>query len=151
VNDDELIQCIVRYCQKQSPEALDRIFDALPKQDETLSQRIVNGTVAQLQSDLDTLSWFCGYMASEINRREDSDRAYLPITELSKKLITAGPQPFLDFIPYIGQRLVILDPKQLEALPVEIRDEIKATFDLREKTGQQFTQMNEALKEELLP
>jgi hypothetical protein len=146
---DKLIERIVRYCHKRSPEALDRIFDALPRNDENLSQRIIAAIATQLQPDLDTLSWFCGFMASEINRSEDSDRAHLPLTALSRKLIMLGFQPFQDFSPYPGQRIVILSPEKFEALPESVQADVKAAFDLLEQSGEQLQQVNEALRQEL--
>ncbi|MFN6486630.1 MULTISPECIES: hypothetical protein [unclassified Nostoc] len=56
------------YCQQRQPEALDQIFDNLPVK---LNQQVVTGILAALQKDIDTLSWFCGYMASEIVRFVD--------------------------------------------------------------------------------
>jgi hypothetical protein len=146
---DQRIDRIVRYCHKRSPEALDRVFDTLPHNDEHLSQQIIAATVAQLRTDLDTLSWFCGYMASEINHSEDSDRAHLPLTSLSAKLITLGFQPFIDFVPYPGRRIIILDADRFAALPVSIQAEIKVAFDLMEQSGEQVQQVNEALSQEL--
>lgn len=146
---DKLIERIVRYCLKRSPEALDQLFDRLPRHDEKLSQSIITAIVAQLQSDLDTLSWLCGYMASEINRREDNDRSHLPITALSRKLIALGLEPFQDFSPYPGQRIIILSPEKFEALPDCIRAEVEAAFDLLEQSGEQVQQVNEAIRQEL--
>jgi hypothetical protein len=45
---------------------------------------------------IDTLSWFCGYIASEINRTEDNQKPHHPITKLSKTLITLGMEPFTE-------------------------------------------------------
>ena len=146
---DRLIDRIVRYCHKRDPEALDRIFDSLPQNDEHLSQQIITATVAQLGIDLDTLSWFCGYMASEINRSEDCDRAHLPLIALSAKLITLDVQPFVDFVPYPGRRIIILDVERFAALPAPIQAEIKAAFALLERSGEQVQQVNEALRQEL--
>jgi hypothetical protein len=144
------IDRIVRYCHKRSPEALDRIFDTLPQTDEHLSQQIIAATVAQLRNDLDTLSWFCGYMASEINRNEDNSRVHLPLTSLSAKLIMLGFQPFIDFVPYPGRRIIILDADRFAALPAPIQAEIKAAFDLLEQSGEQVQQVNEALRQEFV-
>jgi hypothetical protein len=152
---DRLIERVVRYCQKQSPEALDRIFDNLgvgrtAEENEQMGEQILAGTVAQLQSDLDILAWFCGYMAGEVNRSEDNDRAYLPLAHLSKQLIEAGFQPFLDFVPYPGLRIVIMNPEKFEALPPELQAELQRKFDLLERTGEEFQQVNEALKQEFV-
>jgi len=72
---DKLIESAVRYCHKRHPEDLDSIFDNLPV---NLNQRVVTGILAALQKDIDTLSWFCGYMASEINRSEDNQKPHHP-------------------------------------------------------------------------
>jgi hypothetical protein len=145
---DTLIDRILHYCHTRHPEALDRIFDALPQDDEILSQQLLVETVAQLQADVDTLGWFCGYMASEINCCEDSDRPQLPMTELSKKLIKAGMQAFVDFVPYPGQRLVIVNPEKFAALPVPLLAGLRDAFDLMEQSGEQLQQVNEALRQE---
>jgi hypothetical protein len=152
---DRLVERVVRYCQKQSPEALDRIFDGLgvgrtAEENEQMGEQILAGTVAQLQLDLDILAWFCGYMAGEVNRSEDNDRAYLPLVHLSKQLVEAGFQPFIDFVPYPGLRIVIMNPEKFEALPLELQAELQGKFDLLEKTGEEFQQVNEALKQEFV-
>lgn len=143
-----LINGIVRYSRNRNPKALDLIFDALPQNDEHLSPQILAHTVAQLRSDLDTLGWFCGYMASEINHHEDSERAYLPIVTASKLLIGAGMTPFVDFVPYPGQRLVILDAETFDALPASVHAALHAAFDLMEQSATQFQQVNDALRQE---
>jgi hypothetical protein len=145
---DTLIDRILHYCHTRHSEALDRIFDALPQDDEILSQQIIVEILAQIQADVDTLGWFCGYMASEINCREDSDRPQLPLTELSKKLIKAGMQSFVDFVPYPGQRIVIVNSKKFAALPESLLTEIRDAFDLMEQSGEQLQRVNEALRQE---
>lgn len=81
---DKLIESAVRYCHKRHPEALDSSFDYLSV---NLNQQVVTGILTALQKDIDTLSWFCGYMASEINRSEDNQKPHHPIAQLSKTLI----------------------------------------------------------------
>lgn len=130
--EEKLIERMVRHCQKRNPEALDRLLDSVhldhtPQEIERLSYQLTQGTVAQIQSDIDTLSWFCGYMASEVNSSEDNAR-HLPIAELSKKLILAGMHPFQDFAPYPDRRLVVIDIQKAEALPRDLQDELKAAF-----------------------
>jgi hypothetical protein len=148
------VERVVRYCQKRSPEALDRVFDAMTRgctltEGEWRSEKVILGTLAQIGADLDTLAWFCGYMAGEINRREDNQREHLPLTHLSKRLAECGLQPFLDFVPYPGQRLVILSVEKVAALPPELRVELEAKFDLIEKSGEELQQVNDALIQEL--
>jgi hypothetical protein len=148
------VERVVRYCQKRSPEALDRVFDSLTKgctitEGEWRSEQVITGTLTQI-ADLDTLAWFCGYMAGEINRREDNQRDHLPLTHLSKQLAECGLQPFIDFVPYPGQRLVILSVEKVAALPPELRVELEEKFDLLEKSGEELQQVNEALIEEFI-
>jgi hypothetical protein len=68
---DKLVESAVRYCQQRQPEALDQIFDNLPVK---LNQQVVTGILAAFQGDIDTLSWLCGYFASEINSTSDNDK-----------------------------------------------------------------------------
>lgn len=94
---DKLVEQVVRYCQKRHPEALDQIFDNLPvgrtvPEYQRLNQQILTGTTNALTGDIDTLAWFCGYIASEINRSEDNNKPHHPITLLSKLLIKHGMQ-----------------------------------------------------------
>ncbi|MEJ6487789.1 hypothetical protein N0Y54_42230 [Nostoc punctiforme UO1] len=143
---DKLVESAVRYCHKRHPEALDSIFDNLPV---NLNQRVVTGILAALQKDIDTLSWFCGYMASEINRSEDNQKPHHPIAELSKTLITSGMEPFTDFMPYPGCRIVILNSEKFEALPPRVQAAVKEAFDVVETSGEEAQRRNEALLREL--
>lgn len=152
--ESKLIERMVHYCQKRNPEALDRLLDSVhmghtAQESERLSYSLTHGTVTQIQSDIDTLSWFCGYMASEINRSEDNDRS-LPVTGLAKKLIQAGMQPFEDFAPYPGRRLVIINDEKVKTLPEALQTELRASFDLTETSGEEFDQINEAIRQELI-
>jgi hypothetical protein len=144
---DKLIESAVRYCHKRHPEDLDSIFDNLPV---NLNQRVVTGILAALQKDIDTLSWFCGYMASEINRSEDNQKPHHPIAELSKTLITSGMEPFTDFMPYPGCRLVILNSEKFESLPKSVQTIVQQAFDIRESSGIEAQRINDALLQELM-
>ena len=55
---DKLVERVVSYCHRWSPEAWDQIFDNLPVQ---LNKQVLDGTVAALQKDVDILGWLCGY------------------------------------------------------------------------------------------
>ncbi|MHC5830647.1 MAG: hypothetical protein ACYT04_85555, partial [Nostoc sp.] len=99
--------------------------------------------------DIDTLSWFCGYMASEINRTQDNQKPHHPIAELSKTLITSGMEPFSDFMPYPGCRLVILNSEKFESLPESIQAIVQQAFDIRESSSEEAHRINNALLQEL--
>ena len=144
---DKLIESAVRYCHKRHPEALDNIFDYLPV---NLNQRVVTGILAALRKDIDTLSWFCGYMASEINRSEDNQKPHHPIAELSKTLITSRMEPFTDFMPYPGCRIVILNSEKFESLPESVQAVVQQAFDIKESTGKEAQRINDALLQELV-
>ncbi|MEH1919391.1 hypothetical protein [Nostoc sp.] len=144
---DKLIESAVRYCHKRHPENLDSIFDNLPV---NLNQRVVTGILAALQKDIDTLSWFCGYMASEINRSEDNQKSHHPIAELSKTLIISGMEPFTDFMPYPGCRLVILNSEKFQSLPESVQTIVQQAFDIRESSGTEAQRINDALLQELM-
>jgi hypothetical protein len=151
---DKLIERMVHHCRKRNPEALDRLLDSVHvghtrQESERLSYVLTHGTLAQIESDIETLSWFCGYMCDEINTREESDRP-LPITQLAKKLIEAGMKPFEDFVPYPGRRLVIINDEKAKTLPEELQAELKERFGLRETSDEELDQMNEAIREELM-
>jgi hypothetical protein len=150
---DKLVERMVHHCRKRNPEALDRLLDSVHvghtrQESERLSYLLTHGTIAQIESDLDTLSWFCGYMCDEINTREESDQP-LPITQLAKKLIQAGMEPFEDFVPYPGRRLVIINDEKAKMLPEELQAELKERFDLREASNEELYQINEAIRQEL--
>lgn len=152
--ESKLTERMARYCQKRNPEALDRLLDSIhvghsAHDSERLSYVLTHGTIEQIQTDIDTLSWFCGYMASEINRSDDNE-GELPITKLARKLIEAGMQPFEDFAPYPGRRLVIINDEKAKTLPDDLQTELRASFDLRETSGEEFNQINEAIRQELI-
>lgn len=146
---DQFIDRIVRLCHKKQPEALDRIFDNPVLQAPEMSEQVLSGCVASLQSEPDILAWWCGYMCSEINRSEDNDRTHLPMTTLARKLIDAGLLPYQDFMPYPGQRLVFLNGDLFETLPPQLQTEIQAAFDVERPSDEQFRQNNEAIRQEL--
>jgi len=152
---DKLIELVVCYCQKRSSEALDQIFDNLPvgrtvQEYQRLNQQILTGTTNALTGDIDTLAWFCGYIASEINRSEDNHKPHHPITLLSKLLIKHGMQPFADFSPYPGCRLIIINTEKFAALPEQVQKLVQSAFDVMESTDEQAIQVNNALLEELV-
>ncbi|BAZ71275.1 hypothetical protein NIES4106_60720 (plasmid) [Fischerella sp. NIES-4106] len=144
---DKLIESVVHYCHKRHPEALDQIFDTLPV---NLNKQLVAGTVAALSGDTDTLAWFCGYMASAINRSEDNQKPHHPITLLSKLLIKHQMQPFSDFMPYPGSRLVILNTEKFAVLPTEVQAAVQQAYEVTETTGEEAQRVNNALLEELV-
>jgi hypothetical protein len=143
---DKIVESAVRYCQQRQPEALDQIFDNLPVK---LNQQVVTGILAAFQGDIDTLSWLCGYFASEVNSTSDNDKPYHPITLLSKLLMKSGMQPFVDFMPYIGCRISILNSDKFEALPHRVQAAVKEAFDVVETSGEEAQRINEALLREL--
>ncbi|MBW4447654.1 MAG: hypothetical protein KME38_12510 [Spirirestis rafaelensis WJT71-NPBG6] len=148
---DKLIEQVVYYCQKRSPKALDQIFDNLPvgrtaQEYKRLNQQILTGTTNALASDIDSLAWFCGYIASGINRSEDN-KAHRPIILLSKLLIKHGMQPFTDFSPYPGCCLILINTEKFAALPEQVQKLVEEAFDVMESTGDQAIQVNNALLE----
>jgi hypothetical protein len=143
---DKLIESAVRSCHKRHPEALDKIFDNLPVK---LNKQVLDGTIAALEKDIDSLSWLCGYFASEINSTSDNDKPYHPITLLSKLLIKSGMQPFIDFMPYIGCRISILNTEKFEALPHRVQAAVQEAFDVVETNGEEAQRINDALLREL--
>ncbi|MEH2376190.1 hypothetical protein [Nostoc sp.] len=143
---DKLVENAVGYCHKRHPEALDKIFDNLSVK---LNQQVLDGTVAALKKDIDSLSWLCSYFASEINSSSDNDKPYHPIMLLSKLLMKSGMQPFVDFMPYVGCRISILNNEKFEALPPKVQAAVKEGFDVTETSGEEAQKINEALLREL--
>ncbi|MBR8840437.1 MAG: hypothetical protein DSM106950_42250 [Stigonema ocellatum SAG 48.90 = DSM 106950] len=144
---DQLIEQVVHHCQTRHPEALDNIFDNLPV---SINEQVLESTLAILSSDINQFSWFCGYMAGEINRTEDNYKPRHPIAELSKILIAAGMQPFIDFTPYPGCRLVIANVKKFESLPEDVLAVVREVFDFVKTPDQQIQEINDALLQELV-
>ncbi|GAX45776.1 hypothetical protein NIES4075_67970 [Tolypothrix sp. NIES-4075] len=152
---DKLVEQVVRYCKQRHPEALDQIFDNLPvgrtvQEYQRLNQQVLAGTTNALRHDIDSLAWFCAYIASEINRSEDNHKPHHPIALLSKLLIKHGMQPFTDFSPYPGCRLIIINTEKFAALPEQVQKLVQSAFDVMESTGKQAIQINNALLEELV-
>ena len=148
---DELIKRVVRHCKERHPEALDEIFDNLPALEyQHLSKQFLEDVSAFLHQDVDTKAWLCGYMASEINRSEDNHRPFHPITKLAKILIEAGMEPFTDFTPYPGCRLVIANTTKFESLPPSVKAVVQQVFDMVETQDTQMQQMNDALLAEMV-
>ncbi|MEH2154912.1 hypothetical protein [Nostoc sp.] len=83
------------------------------------------------------------------NSTSDNDKSYHPITLLSKLLIKSGMQPFVDFMPYIGCRISILNNDKFEALPPRVQAAVKEAFDVVETSGEEAQRINEALLREL--
>lgn len=142
----EVVERAVRYCHQRCPEALDQIFDNLPV---TLNEQVLYATVTALEKDIDSLSWLCGYFASEINSTSDNDKPYHPITLLSKLLIQFGMQPFVDFMPYVGCRISILDAEKFAALPHSVQLAVKEAFEVVETTEEEAQRINDAILREL--
>ncbi|MBH8564422.1 hypothetical protein I8748_19925 [Nostoc sp. CENA67] len=143
---DKLVKLAVRHCRQRSPEGLDSIFDNLPV---NLNKQVVAATLAALQQDIDTLSWYCGYFAGEINRAEDNQKPN-SITKLSKILITTGMEPFADFVPYPGCRIVILNSEKFESLPEEVKAIVQQAFVVMENSSEEVQRVNDALLQELV-
>ncbi|MDF5727885.1 MAG: hypothetical protein PUP92_07550 [Rhizonema sp. PD38] len=77
---DNLIEEIVSHCSLRRPEALDKIFDNLPSSEyQYITLELLEKISVFLQNDTDSLAWFCGYMASEINCSEDSHQPNLQL------------------------------------------------------------------------
>lgn len=138
---DKLVDLLVCYCRHRCPESLDEIFDNLPA---NVNEIVLEGALKVLQLDSNTLSWFCSYMASEINHSEDNYKPLHPIMELSRILIEAGMQPFTDFMPYVGCRLIIDNMDKFEALPKSILAALQQYYRVVENSGEQFQQINNA-------
>jgi len=125
---------------------LDEIFDDLPVE---INKQVLAGTVAVLQGDNDSLAWFCGYFAGSVNRKEDNENPHL-IVLLSKMLIKNGMQAFVDFSPYPGRRLVILNTQKFESLPPKVQALMQEAFDISEASGEEVLRINNAILEELV-
>jgi hypothetical protein len=143
---DKLVEQAVRYAQKRNPEALDQIFDNLPVK---INSQVLQGVIVALSEDIDTFAWLCGYFAGEINSTRDNDKSHQPITLLSKLLIKHGMKPFKDFMPYLGNRITILDADKFETLPAKVREVVKEGFDFRETSDEEMKRINDALEAEM--
>ena len=143
---DKIVESAVYFCNNRHPEALDKIFDNLPVK---LNEQVLYGTITALEKDIDSLSWLCGYFAGEINRTEDNQKPRHSIAELSKLLITLGMEPFGDFAPYPGCRIVILNTDKFESLPEEVQAIVQQAFNVTEQSGEEAQRINDALLQEL--
>ncbi|WP_071192204.1 hypothetical protein [Trichormus sp. NMC-1] len=142
---DILAESAILHCQKRHPEALDNIFDNQPP---AFNQQIFLKVIAALQTDLDTLSWFCGYLASEINCTQDNHKPH-PISELSGLLISFGMELFEDFVPYPGRRLVIGNAEKFQSLPQEIQDRVNQFFVVKPTSSEEAQRINNAILQKL--
>jgi len=140
---DILAESVVFYCQQRSPEKLDTIFDY---QSPEINHQICDKVIGIL--DIDTIAWFCGYLASEINCTQDNNKPY-PIGELSGFLISLGFKLFEDFTPYPGCRLVIANTEKFQSLPQETQDKINQFFEIQEKSSEESQQINNAIIQKL--
>lgn len=143
---NKIVEIAVGCCHQRNPELLDEIFDDLPVE---INKQVLSGTVAALQGDVDSLVWFCGYFAGAINRSEDNEKPHL-IMLLSKMLIKNGMEAFVDFSPYPGCRLVIINTEKFEALPPKVQALVQQSFDVTESKSEETQQVNDALLEELM-
>ncbi len=143
---NQLIEQVLHHTIQGNPESLDKILDNSPVE---LNRQLVAATVAALHQDIDTLAWFCGYFAGAINRTEDNNKPY-SIVLLSKLLIKSGMQPFEDFAPYPGCRLMVLNIDKFAALPEKVQILVREAFDVAERTAEEAQKINNALIEELV-
>ncbi|WP_414755930.1 hypothetical protein [Anabaena sp. CCY 9910] len=58
-------------------------------------------------------------------------------------------QPFIDFMPYIGCRISILNTEKFEALPIRVQAAVQEAFDVVETNGEEAQRRNDALLREL--
>lgn len=142
---DILAESAILHCQQRSPESLDKIFD---NQSPELNQQMLAKVIPALQTDIDSLSWLCGYLASEINCTEDNNKPH-PISELSGLLISFGMELFEDFVPYPGRRLVIGNAEKFQSLPQEIQDRVNQFFEIKETSSEEAQRINEAILQKL--
>jgi hypothetical protein len=144
---EKLIEQAVTACQDRRPEALDKIFDALPV---TLNKQVLDGALDALKEDINSLAWLCGYFAGEINRSQDNEKLENPIVLLSKLLMKCGMQPFVDFMPYTGCRISILNSAKFESLPEKVQTLVHKAFDVREDSFEEVQRINDALLAEMM-
>lgn len=142
----KIVEIAFGCCYQRNPELLDEIFDDLPVD---INREVLLGTVAALQGDTDSLAWFCGYFAGAINRSEDNEKPH-SITLLSKLLIKKGMEAFVDFSPYPGHRLVIINTDKFAALPQKVKSLMQEAFDVNETSGEEILRINNAILEELM-
>jgi hypothetical protein len=143
---NKLVEQVLQHSRDRNPEALDQILDNSPVE---LNRKLVDATVTALHQDIDTLAWFCGYFAGAINRSEDNNKPS-SIVLLSKLLIKSGMQPFVDFAPYPGCRLMVVNTDKFAALPEKVQILVQEAFDVVERTPKEAQRINNALIEELM-
>jgi len=143
---EKLIERVVQSACDRSPESLDRVFDNLPVK---INSQVLDGAIATLEKDVDTVAWLCGYFAGEINSSEDNNKSHNPISLLSKLLITYGMKPFVDFMPYTGCRVSVINVDKFEALPTRVRKVIKEACNITEISVEEAQRINDALLQEM--
>ena len=143
---EKLAERVVQYACDRSPESLDRVFDNLPAK---LNLQVLNGVIATLEKDIDTVAWLCSYFAGEINSSEDNNKSHNSITLLSKLLMSYGMKPFVDFMPYTGCRISVLNADKFKALPTQVHEVIKKGCNVTEVSVEEARRINEALLQEI--
>ncbi|KAF3884082.1 hypothetical protein AB0758_33035 [Tolypothrix bouteillei VB521301_2] len=114
-----------------------------------LNKQVLYATVAALEQDIDSVSWLCGYLASEINDVSDNDKSHKPISLLSKLLLKSGMVLFEDFMPYTGCRISIINQEKFESLPPTVRAAVEKSFEVMETSSEEVQKMSEALLREM--
>ncbi len=143
---NEIVEIAVGCCYQRNPELLDEIFDDLPVE---INKQILSGTVTALHGDIDSTTWFCGYFAGAVNRSEDNEKPHL-IMLLSKMLIKNGMEAFVDFSPYPGCRLMVINTDKFAALPSKVQALMQEAFDVNEASSEEVLRINNAILEELI-
>lgn len=128
------------------PEVLDQILASVDSGSQE-SLTFVGSVLESLEDSPDELAWMCGYMADEINQSGDKPGN---ITNLSRKLIDAGLEPFQDFVPYPGRRILFLDEARFNNLSAALKREVTAHFATWGASAEELKVMNEALMKEHL-
>jgi len=59
-------------------------------------------------------------------------------------------EPFTDFMPYPGCRIVILNAEKFELLPEEVKASVQQAFNVMESSPQEMQRVNDALMQELI-
>ncbi len=151
---DKLANMVVHYCQQRCPEKLDEIFDALPLkrtqvEHQRIAEKLLELSIAALNDDIESTCWFCGYFAGEINRVEDNEK-HGPIENLSQVLIKSGMQPFVDFVPYPGRRIIIANIEKFKTLPVDVQQAVQQFYQVSETSSEEAQLINDAILSELM-
>ncbi|GJD22818.1 hypothetical protein RIVM261_077740 [Rivularia sp. IAM M-261] len=144
---DKFIEQAVNHARRRNPEALDRIMDNSPVE---VTNQVKTGIITALDKDIDSLSWLCGYFASEVNSSSDNNKSHQPIILLSKLLIKHGMAPFTDFLPYVGCRITIINTDKFDALPAKVQEAINGAFEVLERSDEEARAINDALLAEML-